>query len=241
MGMMLSVDSPWRTSVGVSECSILARSGKSPESPAWHRPAPSNPQCLPIRFAFVYGSAVFPQKSRPLGRPGASPPPIRDFVFPVSHPGHWHSINLHHNPHHYSLPARLVNSPAIASLQEHALGAGLWFNLRANVIKYGVVSVDTLCNDLMDWNTLCLSGRMHKPIDILRDHPRARLAQHANLVPALRTALLLLPERFDALVLFRPVAGLSYTGDFQMRFAENPHKVNNTVAGQTATINCSLI
>ena len=62
------------------------------------------------------------------------------------------------------------------------------------MIKYVVVSVDTLCNDLLDWNTLCLSGRMHKPINILQDHSRARLAQHANLVPALRTALLLLPE-----------------------------------------------
>ncbi|PLW37915.1 hypothetical protein PCANC_15158 [Puccinia coronata f. sp. avenae] len=186
----------------------------------------------PIRFAFAYGSAVFPQKSYS----PAHPPPVRDFVFAVSHPGHWHSINLHQNPVHYSLPARLIGSPAIAWLQDHAPGAGLWFNLRATVnqtvIKYGVVSIDTLCNDLLDWNTLYLSGRMHKPIDILRDHPRVRLAQQVNFVSALRTALLLLPETFVERELYRTIAGLSYIGDFRMRWAENPHKVNNIVAGQ---------
>lgn len=33
-------------------------------------------------------------------------------------------------------------------------------------IKYGVVSVDTLCNDLLNWETMYLSGRLHKPVSI---------------------------------------------------------------------------
>lgn len=185
----------------------------------------------PIRYALAYGSAIFPQKSY-----SDHHRPMLDFIFAVSHPSHWHSINLQHNPHHYSLPARLAGSPAITWLQEHGPGAGLWFNVEANVhdrvIKYGVVSIDTLCNDLLDWNTLYLSGRMHKPTHIIRDDPRVRLAQQVNLASALRTALLLLPERFDELALYRTIAGLSYRGDFRMRWAENPEKVNNIVSQQ---------
>ena len=36
-----------------------------------------------------------------------------------------------------------------------------WFPQR---IKYGVVTMDDLCKDLIEWQTLYLSGRMHKPV-----------------------------------------------------------------------------
>ncbi|OAV99937.1 hypothetical protein PTTG_01447 [Puccinia triticina 1-1 BBBD Race 1] len=186
----------------------------------------------PIRYAFAYGSAVFPQKSYPQRNSHA----MLDFIFAVSHPSHWHSINLRHNPSHYSLPARILGSPGVTWLQEHGPGAGLWFNVQAKindrVIKYGVVSIDSLCDDLLDWNSLYLAGRMHKPTHILRDDGRVRLAQQVNLASALRTALLLLPERFDEIELYRTIAGLSYTGDFRMRWAENPSKIDNIVERQ---------
>lgn len=35
---------------------------------------------------------------------------------------------------------------------------------RAQTIKYGVVTMDHLCKDLIEWQTLYLSGRMHKPV-----------------------------------------------------------------------------
>jgi hypothetical protein len=56
-----------------------------------------------------------------------------DFIFAVTHPSHWHSINLHHHPHHYSLPARLLGSPAISWLQERGPGAGVWFNVETKI------------------------------------------------------------------------------------------------------------
>lgn len=101
-------------------------------------------------------------------------------------------------------------------------------------IKYGVVSIDTLCHDLTHWDTLYLSGRLQKPVKILRDDPKVRLANHINLLSAIRVALLLLPQTFTEHQLYTTIAGISYMGDPRMSFAENPHKVQNIVNNQVA-------
>lgn len=49
-----------------------------------------------------------------------------DFIFGVSHPGHWHALNMHQNPHHYS-SMRFLGSGAVSLLQEK-VGAGIYFN-----------------------------------------------------------------------------------------------------------------
>jgi translocator assembly and maintenance protein 41 len=101
------------------------------------------------------------------------------------------------------------------------------------MVKYGVVSIDTLCRDLTDWNTLYLAGRLHKPVKILRNDPKVLLANHVNLLSAVRVALLLLPESFTEHNLYTTIAGLSYMGDPRMSLAaENPHKVQNIVDNQ---------
>ncbi|EGG09083.1 uncharacterized protein MELLADRAFT_47559 [Melampsora larici-populina 98AG31] len=186
----------------------------------------------PIRYAIGYGSGVFPQKSYDLKKQT----PMLDFVFAVSHPSHWHSINLQQNPKHYSLPLRWLGSAPISWLQEKGPGAGVWFNVENEVngklIKYGVISVDTLCSDLLDWNTLYVSGRMQKPVYVLRDDARIRLAQQVNLASALRTALLMLPENFTEQQLYMKITSLSYTGDFRMKWGENPRKIENIVQRQ---------
>lgn len=100
-------------------------------------------------------------------------------------------------------------------------------------MKYGVVNIETLCRDLSEWDTLYLGGRLHKPVKILRDEPRVRLANQINLLSALRVALLLLPEKFSEHLLYSTIAGISYMGDIRMKlFAENPHKVQNIVSNQ---------
>ncbi|KAI8081981.1 mitochondrial matrix Mmp37 [Gilbertella persicaria] len=157
-----------------------------------------------------------------------------DFIFGVSHPGHWHDLNIQQNPHHYSGMRRLGSS-AVSFLQEK-VGAGVYFNPYVEVngmnIKYGVVSIDKLCKDLIDWETLYLAGRMHKPVKILRDDPRVRLANQVNLTEAVRVALLTLPETFTEEELFIRIAGISYKGDFRMIVGENPNKVRNIVSSQ---------
>ncbi|KNE71740.1 hypothetical protein AMAG_16045 [Allomyces macrogynus ATCC 38327] len=189
----------------------------------------------PIRFAFAYGSAVFPQE----GNSGS----MVDLILGVTHPTHWHSINLHQNRHHYSFLGSLGSS-TVAALQDAAwAGAGVSYNPYVEIdgvmVKYGVVGIDRLCSDLTEWDTLYLAGRMHKPIQVLRHDSRVLLCQRTNLVNALRVVFLMhattdptAPLTEDEL--YRRVAGLSYLGDFRMRFKylENPHKVANMVAKQ---------
>ncbi|KAK9239859.1 mitochondrial matrix Mmp37-domain-containing protein [Lipomyces kononenkoae] len=184
----------------------------------------------PIRFAFAYGSGVFSQ-----GRSYQKSKPQVDLIFGVTHTQHWHSLNITQYPDHYSFLRRL-GSGAVSYVQDN-LGAGVYFNpyveINGMTVKYGVVSVDTLCRDLLSWDTLYLSGRLHKPVKILRDDPRIRLANQRNLFSVIRTALLLLPEKFTEQELYHTIASISYMGDPRMNVAaENPNKVKNIVDNQ---------
>ncbi|KAI0830968.1 mitochondrial matrix Mmp37 [Hypoxylon sp. FL0890] len=203
----------------------------------------------PIRYAFAYGSGVFPQSKggtateaeikavhprAPLAvqRAQDGSPKMIDFIFGVSYTQHWHSLNLMQHRDHYSMLGSL-GSAAVSYVQDK-WGAGVYFNPYVTVdgilIKYGVVNIDTLCRDLSEWDTLYLAGRLHKPVKILRDDPRVRLANQINLLSALRTALLLLPPTFTEQQLYATIAGISYLGDPRMAFpTENPKKVANIV------------
>ncbi|KXL48775.1 MAG: hypothetical protein FE78DRAFT_28830 [Acidomyces sp. 'richmondensis'] len=216
----------------------------------------------PIRYAFAYGSGVFGQKKSASSQsnsssvteeelsPHPNPPraveewqkggaKIIDFIFGVSHTQHWHSLNLTQHPDHYSFLRHLPYSSAAISHLQDDFGAGVYFNpyitVNGVMIKYGVVNLDTLASDLSEWRTLYLAGRLHKPVKILRDDPRIRLANQVNLISALRVALLMLPERFTERDLYERIAGLSYMGDPRMNpylSAENPQKVGNIVGAQ---------
>lgn len=162
---------------------------------------------------------------------------IIDFIFGVSHTEHWHSTNMRQNPHHYSF-LKSLGSYTVSKVQD-SIGAGVYFNpyitVNGVMIKYGVVNIDTICRDLSEWNTLYIAGRLQKPVKILRDDPRVRLANQINLMAAVRTALLMLPENFTERQLYTTIAGISYMGDPRMnpRFGgENPRKVANIVDAQ---------
>lgn len=208
----------------------------------------------PIRYAFAYGSGVFGQKDSAPTSTDLSPHPnppkaveewqksgakIIDFIFGVSHTQHWHSLNLTDHPDHYSALRLLPNASAAISWVQDSTGAGVYFNpyitVNGIMIKYGVVNLDTLSKDLSEWSTLYLAGRLQKPVKILRDDPRVRLANQVNLISALRTALLMLPPDFTERQLYERIAALSYMGDPRMNtlFAgENPNKVSNIVGAQ---------
>ena len=158
-----------------------------------------------------------------------------DYIFGVSYTQHWHSLNLHQHRDHYSAVGSLGSY--VTSKVQDSWGAGVYFNpyvtVNGTLIKYGVVNLDTLCTDLSEWTTLYLAGRLQKPVKILRDDPRVRLANQINLLSAVRTALLLLPENFTEKELYSTIAGISYLGDPRMAFpTENPRKIANIVDHQ---------
>lgn len=183
----------------------------------------------PIKYAFAYGSGVFSQ-----GKLIDKSQRQIDLIFGVSYTEHWHSLNMRQNPHHYSSLRRL-GSGAISVIQDN-FGAGFYFNPYVEIdglkIKYGVVNIDTILTDLHKWNSLFVAGRLQKPVKILRDEPRVRFVNQSNLISALRTALLILPENFSELDLYKTIAGISYKGDPRMTLGENPNKVNNIVNNQ---------
>ncbi|KAF7561930.1 hypothetical protein G7046_g2217 [Stylonectria norvegica] len=203
----------------------------------------------PIVYCFAYGSGVFPQESsrnsvsdaefraihpkpsEALIKSQKGSPKMIDFIFGVTHTQHWHSINMKQHRNHYSGIASL-GSGFVSRVQDW--GAGVYFNpyveVNGMLIKYGVTSIDNLVRDLNHWDSLYLAGRLHKPVKILRDHPRVRLANQYNLISAVRTALLLLPPEFTEAQLYSTIAGLSYLGDPRMALpTENKSKVTNIV------------
>ncbi|KAJ6585000.1 Mmp37-domain-containing protein [Mycena capillaripes] len=189
----------------------------------------------PIRYAFAYGSGVFEQDGYPV-KTSAEDSPMLDFMFAVTHPAHFHSINMQQHPSHYTLHARVLGSSYVTKVQE--FGPGVWFNafipMAGVTIKYGVTTVDNLCSDLLNWRSLYLAGRMHKPLRIIKDDARVRLTQQVNLTSAVRAALLTLPADFSETHLFERIAGISYLGDPRMMLpAENRGKVANIVRKQS--------
>ncbi len=186
----------------------------------------------PIRYAFAYGSGVFEQDGQT-----ADKKPMLDFMFAVTHADHFHSINMHQFPSHYPLHARTLGSDYVSRFQ--SIAPGVWFNAyvpsHGVTIKYGVTTVDNLCSDLLNWDSLYLAGRMHKPLRIIKDDARVRLNQQVNLVSAVRAALLTLPQQFTERELYERIAGISYAGDPRMVLpAENRGKVGNIVRKQEA-------
>ncbi|KAH7324717.1 mitochondrial import protein MMP37 [Stachybotrys elegans] len=203
----------------------------------------------PIVYCFAYGSGVFPQESasrsvteaefravhpkppEALVKAQKGNPKMIDFIFGVTHTQHWHSINIKQHRDHYSSAAAL-GSGFVSRVQNW--GAGVYYHpyveVNGMLIKYGVTSIDNLVHDLSTWDNLYLAGRLHKPVKILRDHPRVRLANQHNLLSAVRTALLLLPPDFTESQLYSTISGLSYLGDPRMSLpTENLSKVDNIV------------
>jgi len=179
-----------------------------------------------VDFAFGYGSAFFPQ-------PFASEKLMYDFIFSVKNPKDWHQQNLALNRNHYSFLCRAGGISFISKV--HDWGARVYYNtdikLEGERIKYGVVSTDELERDLVYWNTLYISGRMQKPIVVLRRNETIENAHIQNLISALAAAFFSLPEYFTEEDLYQRISAFSYIGDMRMSVGENPNKVKNMVEG----------
>ncbi|ESO91945.1 hypothetical protein LOTGIDRAFT_217112 [Lottia gigantea] len=182
-----------------------------------------------IEMAFSYGSAVFQQEGHP-----SKDKNMLDFVFVVEDPLVWHQENLEMNRSHYSF-LKLFGAKKIANIQEK-FGAGVYFNtlipFENRLIKYGIISTDKVITDLLDWETLYVSGRLHKPVNFIKSPINSDLknAINMNLNSAIHSALLLLPETFTEVELYETITGLSYSGDIRMSIGEDQQKIRKIVA-----------
>ncbi|XP_040264147.1 phosphatidate cytidylyltransferase, mitochondrial [Bufo bufo] len=182
-----------------------------------------------ISLGFAYGSAVFKQ----IGAAQTNVQNMVDFVFAVDDPVTWHTMNLMQNRSHYSVLKYL--GPKKISTVQNKYGAGVYYNTLVpcdgKVIKYGIVSTDTLVEDLLHWRTLYIAGRLHKPVKILvqKENERLKAALNSNLKSAVLASFLMLPESFSEEDFYLQIAGLSYSGDFRMIIGEDKAKVMNIV------------
>lgn len=147
-----------------------------------------------VDFAMGYGSGVIPQKGYTYKSPAESQQkqdqPLFDFIFAVSDAKEWHFRNYYLSKHanHYATMFKLLTGSSSKIIDEinvkdqaHAnlgmklvdkvqrdYGAQIYYNTSVTVgshkLKYGVISTEDLCNDLIEWRTLYVSGRMHKPV-----------------------------------------------------------------------------
>ena len=156
-----------------------------------------------------------------------------DFIFAVDNPGEWHRENMAVNLDHYSF-LKYFGPKYIARVQEK-YGASVYFNTlvpcAGRLIKYGVISTQSLMNDLLDWDTLYVSGRLHKPVNVLHHNelPGLLSALVVNHQSAVHTALLLQGEVFTEEDFYATITGISYTGDFRMTIGEDRNKILNIV------------
>lgn len=187
-----------------------------------------------VEFAFAYGSGVVEQGGYDYSQLKSLP--MLDLIFVVDNPETWHTLNLQRNPTHYS--SMLSLSASNIALFQEQLKAHFWFNayipcnltsFPTRLMKYGIISKKQALADLTRWNNLYLAGRLHKPVHVLKSHPELEQAIGLNHEQAIRTSLLLLPDRFNEVDLFLTVASLSYVGDPRMFLGENPKKVVNLV------------
>ncbi|NXV51411.1 TAM41 protein, partial [Uria aalge] len=182
-----------------------------------------------LSLAFAYGSGVFRQAGASAGLGENN---MLDFVFAVDDSVTWHMMNLLKNRNHYSF-LKVFGPKQISSVQSY--GAGIYYNTlvpcNGRMIKYGVISTDTLIDDLLHWKTLYVAGRLQKPVKILTQNENSKLqaALVSNLKSAVTAAFLMLPESFSEEDLYMQIAGLSYSGDFRMVIGEDRSKVQNIV------------
>lgn len=117
-----------------------------------------------VECAVAYGSGAIRQEGYEKGKRS-----VVDLILGVTNAWAWHDANLKVNGSHYSLPARLMGGMGISKIQECS-GGRIYYNVGVEhcgvKLKYGVVAMRRLVEDLLVWDNFYLAGRFHKPVGL---------------------------------------------------------------------------
>ncbi|CAI0393696.1 unnamed protein product [Linum tenue] len=182
----------------------------------------------PVQFCCVYGSTLHPNNSDKSS--------MVDYILGVADPLKWHSENLKLNRSHYASWMVHLGGAKLVTKVADGIGVGVHFNpfvtWNDKMLKYGVVRMHDLVEDILNWQRFYISGRLQKPVRVLLDNLDVENLNATNLRTAIAAALLILPSKFNEEDLYSTICSLSYMGDLRMIFAEDKNKVKKIVQGQ---------
>lgn len=180
-------------------------------------------------LAFAYGSGAMPQAGYEKRKA-----PMLDLIMAVGNPENWHAENMAKHPEDYSLLAKTFRRFFAHTIQKS--GAGIYYNpfvpFQGREVKYGILATSTLLDDLENWATLYVAGRLHKPVLPLKVDEGIKPLLINNRRAALHTALLRLPQNFSERDLYEKITGLSYTGDSRQTLGVDTSKTSKIVSKQ---------
>lgn len=188
-----------------------------------------------VSLAFGYGSKIVKQSNN-----YDEANDMFDYILAVDNPFEWHHENYLRNPSHYSFLKYFPNKIGLIVDIQERYGAQIYYNPYVRVgnqtIKYGVIKTDHLIQDLHDWTTLYVAGRLHKPVRMIVNSSDRNKDLNSGLSFnrqfAIKAALLQLPESFKSCDFYRKITQLSYSGDLRMLFGESKNKVKDIVDAQ---------
>jgi translocator assembly and maintenance protein 41 len=123
-------------------------------------------RCPSVAFAVQYGSSVLRRPNK-----GIDSAAQIDLILAVDDPLAWHTENLAKNSAHYSKYVKQQGAQFI--VESCAAAAHIHYNPYVDIgdkvaprqtYKYGVIGVNDLVNDLTQWETFYLAGRLQKPV-----------------------------------------------------------------------------
>lgn len=176
-----------------------------------------------------YGSGINPQRGQENRKPQI------DLIVVVDDLKKWHALNIKKNPKDYSFSGKLFfkYAPKKWLRSGGKITYMTYIPFDGSKYKIGTIEKDDFLNDLSNWETFYMAGRMQKPILIVKAPENIEEAINFNRQAGLQSTELLLGEgEFDEEYFYTILAGLSYVGDTRMGIAENPDKVLNIVKGR---------
>ncbi len=185
----------------------------------------TRPKCIGI---IGYGSGINLQKGQENRKPQI------DLIIIVDNLKKWHMKNMKMNPSDYSFSSKLffryINNDLLRSGGKICYMTYIPFGDRE--YKIGTIQKNDFLNDLGNWDTFYVAGRMQKPIlVVLADDDINKRIDDNRKYAVMATTLINDNKVLSEREFYISLAGLSYIGDTRMGIAENPDKVKNIVDG----------